>query len=93
MDQKKAMKSFKSIKAAVSSVGFGWTINFLYLCWGDLSSRDASKEPQELQEIACYKVEAGNEPQSNAYVESFLLVFLFLLTALYQGIIGKQLLS
>ena len=62
-------------------------------CCGDLASRDTSEEPQELQEIECYKVEAAIEPQFNTNVYTFLLVFyLFLLIALYQAIIDKKLL-
>ena len=41
-------------------------------CCGDLASRDTSEEPQELQEIECYKVEAAIEPQFNTNVYTFL---------------------
>ena len=50
---------------------------FKLMCWGHLASRGTSEEPQELQEIKCYKVEAPIEPQINTNVEDFLLVFLF----------------
>ena len=60
----------------------------LDLCKGKLASRDTSEELQEPQEIqCCYKAEVAIEPQINTNVGSFLLVFL--LTALYQGIINK----
>ena len=65
------------MKAALSSAAVVWTINFLDLCWGHLASTDTNEEPQELQEIKCYKVEAPTEPQINTNVEDFLLVFLF----------------
>ena len=71
------MKAFKVMKAALSNVAVIWTINFLDLCWGHLASRDTSREPQELQKIKCYKVEAPTELQINTNVENFLLVFLF----------------
>ena len=60
------------------------------LWWGELASGDANEELEEPLEIQCYKAEAAIELQINTNVESFLLVFyLFLLTALYQGIIDK----
>ena len=62
----------------------------LDLCWGELASRDTNEELEEPQEIQCYKAEAAIEPQINTNVESFYWCFyLFLLTALYQGIIDK----
>ena len=80
------------MKAALSDAAVVWTINFLDLFWGDLAW-DTNEKPQEPQEIECYKVEAAIEPQINTNVESFLLVFLFWLAALYQGIIDKRILS
>ena len=53
------------MKAALSEVAIVWTINFLYLCGGDLASIDTSEGPQEQEEIKCYKVEGPIEPQNN----------------------------
>ena len=60
------------------------------LCRGELALRDTNEKLEESPEIKCYKAEAAIEPQINTNVESFCWCFyLFLLTALYQGIIGK----
>ena len=53
------------MKAALSNIAVVWTINFLDLCGGDLASIDTSEEPQEQQEIKCYKVKAPIEPEIN----------------------------
>ena len=66
------MKTFKLMNAALSNVAVSWTITFLDLCWGDLSSRGTRGE---LQEIECYKAEATIKPQLNTNVESFLFIF------------------
>ena len=60
------------------------------MCWGEIVSRNTNEELEEPQDIQCYKAEAAIKPQINPDIESFLLVFLFvLLTAFYKCIIGK----
>ena len=60
------------------------------MCWGEIVSRNTNEQLEEPKDIQCYKAEAAINPQINTNIESFLLVFLFvLLTALHKGIIGK----
>ena len=62
------------------------------LCWGELGSRDTNEKLRVPPEIQCYK--ARKKQQLSHRLTLMLRVFqwcfyLFLLTALYQGIIGK----
>ena len=45
----------------------------------NLASRDTDEELEEPQEIWCYKAEVAIKPQITTNVESFLLVFSFVL--------------